>query len=511
MAIRLASAIGSQRTPVDILGGLDDAINKTGDAIQAAKAEKEKEAAKKRDSALQSAINVNTNIDAMAKDNKTYKETADKLISEAFSLHAKGASAAEIQAKQKEIEDVLTPMKYRFEKDKKDFDDIYELANSAENRNKFDFSEAESFLTGQSRREVPMPMQAPSDRAMPLNKEDSDVTEVVDVQTKPYWDKTLEERQSQAPSSIFSEYKKRLKDITGNFNDASKGVFGSDYNPQQQYSKVFTTQNADGTTVQEVKLDTEEAARDKSKFLSTVGTELGDTKTQQYWRTLANKAGAAGKRAGFYGEKLNKFVEQQVINQASTDWDNAIQQDIEKTKISKVDNAKFREGKGMTLNFTSGGGGSSKIWNIGDAAEAPLYEVKDGKKTDKVIGDYYYHSTQTVAGSENPKKFNIAGHTDVQVQGVNVNKKTGKPEYVDITIPARYDKRDKLVKGTGIKKTVRISSDQEIEDLKANLGKDLYNGTIGSHKPEKVAAAKKVDLKGKKYAGIDANGNPIFK
>lgn len=47
MAIRLASAIGSQRTPVDILGGLDDAINKTGDAIsEGIKARREEEAKK---------------------------------------------------------------------------------------------------------------------------------------------------------------------------------------------------------------------------------------------------------------------------------------------------------------------------------------------------------------------------------------------------------------------------------------------------------------------------------
>lgn len=354
MAIRLASAIGQQREPTSILSGVDDAINRTGDAIQAANREKRNEEAKKRDAALQAAINIDTNIDAMKDDNEKYKQTANKLVSEVFTLYANGASPMQIAAKKKEAEEILAPMKYRYEKDKEDYSKIQEFVSKEENKGKYDFTEAENFLLGRDTREVPMPMQAPTDRAMPLNKEDSDVTEVMNIQETPYWKKDLAERQTQAPSSAYSEFMSRVKDITGNFKDASKGVFGSDYNPQQQYSKVFTTQNADGTTVQEVRLDTEEAARDKSKFLSTIGTDLGDTKTQQYWRTLANKAGAAGKRAGYYGEKLNKFVKEQVINQASTDWDNAIQQDIEKTKISKVDKAPFREGKGMVINNGSG-------------------------------------------------------------------------------------------------------------------------------------------------------------
>jgi len=62
MAIKLASAIGQQREPIGILGGLDDAINKTGDAIQAANQRKAAEEAKKRDAALQAAINIDTDI-----------------------------------------------------------------------------------------------------------------------------------------------------------------------------------------------------------------------------------------------------------------------------------------------------------------------------------------------------------------------------------------------------------------------------------------------------------------
>jgi hypothetical protein len=372
MAIRLASAIGQQREPIGIFGGVDDAINKTGDAIQAANREKRNEEAKKRDAALQAAINIDTNIDAMKDDNEKYKQTANKLVSEVFTLYANGASPMQIAAKKKEAEEILAPMKYRYEKDKEDYSKIQEFVSKEENKGKYDFTEAENFLLGRDTREVPMPMQAPTDRAMPLNKEDSDVTEVMNIQETPYWKKELGERQTQAPSSAYAEFMSRVKDKTGNFSDASKGYFGKDYDPQKQYSKVFTTQNADGTAVQEVRLDTEEIARDKSKFLSSIGTELGDTKTQQYWRTLANKAGTSGKKAGLYGERLNKFVEQAVLAQASTDFDNAVQQDIEKSKIARVDNAPFREGKGMTFNNNLGGGGSETPDGVFIPKETPL-------------------------------------------------------------------------------------------------------------------------------------------
>jgi hypothetical protein len=101
-----------------------------------------------------------------------------------------------------------------------------------------------------------------------------------------------------------------------------------------------------------------------------LGTDLGDTKTQQYWRTLTNKAAVAGKKAGLYGDRLKTFVEQQVKNQASVDFDNAIQQDIEKTKISKVDNAPFREGKGMNITFMGNGKYQTKTG---------FYQVDKGK------------------------------------------------------------------------------------------------------------------------------------
>jgi hypothetical protein len=372
MAIRLASAIGEQREPTSILSGVDDAINRTGDAIQAANREKRNEEAKKRDAALQAAVNIDTDIDAMKDDNEKYKQTANKLVSEVFTLYANGASPMQIAAKKKEAEEILAPMKYRYEKDKEDYSKIQEFVSKEENKEKYDFTEAENFLLGRDTREVPMPMQAPTDRAMPVNKEDSDVTEVVNIQETPYWKKDLGERQTQAPSSAYSEFMSRVKDITGNYSDASKGYFGKDYDPQRQYSKVFTTQNANGTTVQEVRLDKEEIARDKSKFLSSLGTDLGDTKTQQYWRTLTNKAAVAGKKAGLYGDRLKTFVEQQVKNQASVDFDNAIQQDIEKTKISKVDNAPFREGKGMTFNTSLGGGGSETPDGVFIPKETPL-------------------------------------------------------------------------------------------------------------------------------------------
>jgi hypothetical protein len=328
----------------------------------------------------------------------------------------------------------------------------------------------------------------------------------VTSQTVPYLNKSFEEKKKIDFATKADELVSLKRPDT---LSASRGYYGKPFEFEAYTKRTDKVSPTTGEYIFE--FDEGQVDLDAKKFASSMVGEgnFGNKEHAQYQRALENEALVAGNEAGFSGERLAAFVEETVPQMAYDDfmlnarsaYDKRIKNDKDITKAPS---------KGMTLNFTSGGGGSSKIWNIGDAAEAPLYEVKDGKKTDKVIGDYYYHSIQTAAAGENPKKFNIAGNTDVQVEGISVDKKTGKPEYVDITIPARYDKYDKLVKGTGIKKTVRITEDTEIENLRTNLGKDLYDKTIGAHKPTK-AAVKKVDLKGKKYAGIDANGNPIFK
>jgi hypothetical protein len=364
MAIRLASAIGQQREPIGILGGVDDAINKTGDAINSANAAKkaaERRESRERDMALDSALSsISTTIDAVPKDQETYRQTAAQGASELKNMWLNGAKKSEILLKTQELKNVLEPMKIKFEDDAKGtakfFTDYKPEWNKEENRytsDKYEFSDAESILTGVSRGQVPMSKDAPV-RDMPVNKQDADVTEVVDIQNKGYFDLPIEERNRLYPNGAYTALTQATKDITGNFNDASLGYFGKDWSPKDQYSSLVTTENAGGLDTEKVVIDEVEIARDKAAFLSSAGTDLGDAKTKQYFRTLANKAGAAGKRAGLQGEELNTFVKENVLKAAAQDFDNRVLQDIEKTKIKTIDKDPDKEGKGLVINNGNG-------------------------------------------------------------------------------------------------------------------------------------------------------------
>jgi len=336
---------------------------------------------------LQAAINIDTDINALPEDNKRYNQEAKRLVGEALMLSANGASPSQLLAKKKEIENTLAPMKNRYEKDFVDFQNIEKFAKESENKR--DLSEATTFLTGASKAEVPMPSQAPTDRAMPLNKEDSDVTEVVDVQQTPYWELDWKEREKVAPGGVYTEVIKRSKDITGNFNDASLGYFGRDWSPKDQYSSLVTTENAGGLDTEKVVIDEAKIARDKAAFLSSAGTDLGDAKTKQYFRTLANKAGAMGKRAGLQGEELNKFVKDNVLIAAAQDFDNRVLQDIEKTKIKTIDKDPDKESKGFSINFMGNGKYQTKtgFYQVDKIKQIPKQEssnletLKKGTKT----------------------------------------------------------------------------------------------------------------------------------
>ena len=185
MAIKLASAIGQQREPISVFGGVDDAINKTGDAINSANAAKKAAERRERDMALDSALSsISTTIDAVPKDQETYRQTAAQGASELKNMWLNGAKKSEILLKTQELKNVLEPMKIRFEDDAKGtakfFTDYKPEWNKEENRytsDKYEFSDAESILTGVSRGQVPMSKDAPV-RDMPVNKQDADVIEM---------------------------------------------------------------------------------------------------------------------------------------------------------------------------------------------------------------------------------------------------------------------------------------------------------------------------------------------
>jgi hypothetical protein len=494
MGINLASAIGEQRRPVNYLGGIAGGIDKIGDTIQDANQRKQK-IQDDKDAAFNKGLSALTvlDINAHPEDEKRFKETAQKLTEEHKKLYLSGATKAELM--QHEIDSLVKL------KEDKDFyeQDFASLGNYFKEREKDEnlgtkiWEESDDFLAGNTyvNEDVPVAYMSREGGEVPTENK------VVKQQGKGYFDLTKEERKKLYPTGLNTVLGEKIKTKAGNLNDASKGFFGKDYNPEKAYVEKVTIERPNRTRYQTITVDDKRIKADKEDFLNTRMNPNVDKKVSLYWRTLYNMVGEDARKKNLQGEEAKNYIESTVVDLASKDFDRQTQAEVEKAKKTMEDNS---EGGKFELNFTSGGGGSSKIWNIGDAQEKPLYEVKDGKKTNKVIGDYYYHAIQTAAAGENPKKFNIAGNTDVQIEGINVNKKTGKPEYIDITIPAKYDSYGDKIPNTGIKKTVRITEDTEIENLRTNLGKNLYDKTIGAHKPMKdEKAVPKKESKGKQY------------
>lgn len=515
--IRLASAIGEQRKPVDVLGGVGDAIKSTGDVIIRDIQQKKAAEQKGRDIAFDEAMkSISTTIDAVPKDQETYRQVAAKGISDLKNMWLNGAKKAEIIQKNEELKNILKPMQLRFEEDAKGvakfFTDYKPEWNKEENRytsDKYEFSDAESILTGASRGQVPMVKDAPV-RDMPVNKQDADVTEVTDVQNKGYFDLPIEERKKLYPNGAYTALSQATKDITGNFNDASLGYFGKDWSPKDQYSNVVTTENADGLDVEKVVIDENKIARDKAAFLSSAGTDLGDAKTKQYFRTLANKAGAAGKRAGLQGEELNTFVKDNVLKAAAQDFDNRVLQDIEKTKIKTIDkdpDKVAKDSKGFSINV--GGGGENALWKFGKPVKTNIREgatfkmipskEKGGEpvKTPVKKGDlkeYEYISMQTKTPASNPAM--VINGESVYYQGVV--KEVGGDKVVKFKFNTKADDggEDRFI-------PVGKLNPSTISDIKTNVGEDDFEkaAAIGDYAPKKEISKKTEYKQLKEYGG----------
>jgi hypothetical protein len=492
--IRLASAIGEQRRPIDVLGGLDDAINKAGDAIQAEQVRKAEAAAKKKDQeqkykdAIAATIEVTPPDRAFPEQKQEYETFAKRGVAELLAMSADpNKTPSEIKKKKDEIEYGL--------KDRLNvYREAYDAFEGVEKKRKdYDTGNFEAWFGGKTN--PTQVAQMPNDDFMAASEADRagkmvgengmQATETeTSFQGKPYLNMTFEEQKAIPFRNKANELITLKKP---NIVKAAQGYLGSDFKFGSLTKRTDKVSPTSGEYIYE--FDEKGADELARKFASSVVGDgnFGSKEHSQYQRALEYEALRAGNEAGFSGDKLKEFVQDAVPRMAYDDFmRDARAAEAERSKNEK--DITKQPSKGLEINFTSGGGGSSNIWNISEGIEAPLYESKDGKKTDKVIGDYYYHAIQTKAAGENPKKFNIAGYTDVQVEGINVNKKTGKPEYIDITIPARYDKYDELIPNTGIKKTVRITEQTEIDNLRTNLGSKLYDGTIGSHKPTKEDA-----------------------
>lgn len=498
MAINLAGALGMKRTVMNPTEGIPELITHMGDQIQKSTTDafqsaqqgiaNKNKAKDVKDKELLDGIPKKTAIDATAEDQKMFDQTVDNEIAKFYNIY-KDPNATPSQ-KQKAKEEFV----YKIERDKQWLENDFKTVQAAAaiDKNKYGTGEWEQFLAGNPQ---PKSITGPPTEEQ-FNNFGNDARVVAPTQ-KPYFNMTVDERMNAANKGSKAMFNEKIYDKSSTAADALKAHTGqSDLG--MLVDKAYVEQK-DGKGKTVFTPDEEYIKGMKNNFLSSRGT-AHDPKTEMYWDKLERNARIQGNLAGWKGEELNNFVDKAVNQVATNDIDELIKGGIRKkeaTATRKDLNPENPRGGGITIN--NGGGGSSKIWTVGDGVLKPLYEMKDGKKSDKPIGDYFYHSIQTSAAGENPKKFNIGGYTDVQIEGVNVNKKTGKVDYIDITIPAKYNKDDELMPGTGIKKVVRIKDDVEVNNLRTNLGEELFDKTIGSHKPQEKNEVKKADDLRKKY------------
>jgi len=488
MAIRLASAIGEQRS-VNPYEGLGDAITKAAGGVGDAFAKKQAEEAKKQaqEQKLKDAYMNLIKVEAptgTAEQKAEYENFGKNIIAELMIMREnKKVSAAAFEKAAKEAQYGLDE---RAVKMKEDWDWLSKVSDP-KFAEEYDTKSFNDWMIGKGSSSQVAEMEgddfmaaSTKDRAgkMPSEQGGMQATPTQTQFTGDYYLRLPFEEQKKI--NLRDVGTKLVTPINPGLQKAAKGYFGDSLD-----FGAFTTKRQNEKGGLEYSVDEAGIDKEARKFAASVlgDGNFGSKEHRLYQKYLERIAIQKGTEAGLSGDKLAQFVEDSVEKVAYDDFVRNARAASEKRMMNEKEDPLRREGKGIEINLTGSGGGSSKIWNVSDPLLKPLYEVKDGKKTENKIGDFYYHSLQTAAAGENPKKVNIGGYTDVIVEGINVNKKTGKPEYIDITVPAKYNKYDGLIEGTGVQKVVRVNKDTDIENLRNNIGKDLYDKTIGAHKP----------------------------
>lgn len=499
-SIKLASAIGQQREPIGILGGLDDAINKTGDAFQADQLRKSEAAAKKKDQEqkLKEAIAATVVVDPLDKafpeEKKEYEEYSTKGIADII-VAANDPSITPAQLKK---------MKDDLEYGARDRKNVYGRAYDAFSgvgekkiNETHDTQLFDNWFLGKENTQV---ANMPNDDFMAASEADRagkmvgdggmQATETkVTSQTVPYLNKSFEEKKKIDFASKADELVSLKRPDT---LAASRGYYGK---PFEFEAYTVKTDKVSPTTGEYIfNFDEGQVDLDAKKFASSMvgGGNFGNKEHAQYQRALENEALVAGNEAGFTGDKLASFVAEVVPKMAYDDfmlnarsaYDKRIKNDKDVTK---------QPGKGVTFNNTIGGGGENKQWRISSPVTIPITEggTIDSKTKERKGGktkDYDFYSIETVVTGENPKKISFGKYVDVQLNGAVKDRNTGEIKYIKLT------EDDGTVVFAPIEKT------SDLKGIKNNIGEDDFDKFIGLGKYKKSdetpkAAATKVDAK----------------
>lgn len=391
MAIRLASAVGQQRTPVDMYGGIGDAINKTGDAIQADMLRKQEAEAKKakQDQDYKDLIAATLKTRSLDKVRTEDWEEDQKFQKEGMAdilLSSKDPNITKSQLDQKQ-RDYIEGLQKREHLYKRDYDSISSVAKKQDTH---DTSLFDNFLIGKTN-----PTQVanmPNDDFMAASEADragkmvgENGMQATETQTsyqgKPYFSQSIDER-------LKTDIKAKENELTAlkkpNIVKAAQGYLGSDFKFGSLTKRTDKVSPTSGEYIYE--FDEKGADELAKKFASSVVGDgnFGSKEHSQYQRALEYEALRAGNEAGFSGDKLKEFVEEVVPRMAYDDFmKDARSAEAERSKNEK--DITKQPSKGFSINNNLGGGASETIDGVFIPKEGKFISEAVQKKHDNVI------------------------------------------------------------------------------------------------------------------------------
>jgi len=511
MAIRLASAIGEQRKPIDVLGGVGDAIGKVGDTIikgindGKAKEAKRAEQDQKFKEALLNDIEVGA-IDALPEQQMEYENFAKNGYTQIMqAAYDPKMTSSQIKKMKDDFVYGLAERKIKYGNDLEAIHDVTKKLDT------HDTGRFDSFLIG---KEAPtqvaeMPngdfmATSEADRAGKMvGEEGMQATETeTKYQGKNYLTLPFEE---QKKIDLREKVNTLVTPKRVGVEKASKGYFGEDFDFQNLTKRTDKVNPTTGEYIFE--FDKGNADLMAKKFASSMigDGNFGSKDHSIQQKAYETEALIAGNDAGFSGQKLADFVEETVAQRAYDDFMKAALTANQKRMMNDKDITKAPSKGGFSNNITLGGGGSNAKWNISKPKEIQLREgatrevgsKKLVKGKEGNLNDYDYFAIETVSTTENPVKISIGDYADVQLNGVLRDKKTGEITQAKVTKKAT-DRADAETV------FVPITKESELLSIKTNIGEDDFEKATatGKYKPTKATPKKEAAKEVKKQEDL---------
>ena len=532
MAIRLASAIGEQRENVDVFGGLAGIISKTGDALQAQKEQKRKEAANKADQEqkLKDAIAASTDyetIDAHPEDNEKYKKDGEEGIFNIIKMsHTPGVTSAQLAEERRKFKLDLAEKKIKYEGDwKKIKEAAVAQGNTHETQYFADFVQKG---TPDTEEEQVVPVDPSSSAINKVEKEriesqrradlegvenedaineinakyDNDVLEIEKKAPTPIVKKVTKKGQPSLLSlpwderkkiDINAKYDELAIPIIPNTIDVAKSIpsFGKDF----EYKDFVTTTT---TSKGELKYGIDvEGIKKRANFYADEVVERKLTpyskEFMQYQNALTKMAthrvAQDVKEADF--QNSGELVKDNVRKQAYQAFYDDAMREAEAQTIRLREAREKTAGKKGGFSISVGNGGENSLWKFGKPAKTNIREGatfkrekdKDGNEV-KVpvkkgeLNQYEYISMQTKTPTSNPVM--VVNGENLYYQGVV--KEVGGDKVVKYKFNTKADNggEDRFI-------AVEKLNPSTISDIKTNVGEDDFEkaAAIGKYAPKK--------------------------